>query len=122
LPLDRYILRAESTDRDMYAAIDNLEEKLERQIHKYKTKLNRKGKTSPTLEASAITTETDVEPDTIIKKKEFIVKPMSDQEAILQMEMLGHDFYAFLNEETSSINVIYKRKNGGYGLLIPTQD
>jgi len=118
--LDHYMLRAESAERDMYVAIDNLEEKLDRQIHKYKTKLNRKGKTSSILETTAIQDDATVEPDEITKRKEFVVKPMNEQEAILQMEMLGHDFFAFLNEETNSISIVYKRKNGGYGLLIPS--
>ena len=118
--LDHYMLRAESAERDMYVAIDNLEEKLERQIHKYKTKLNRKGKTSTILEPTAIQDDIAVEPDEITKRKEFVVKPMNEQEAILQMEMLGHDFFAFLNEETNSISIVYKRKNGGYGLLMPS--
>lgn len=123
IPLNRYILRAEDSSNDMYASIDGVVDKLERQIRKYKTKINRKGKVQtfndlpPVQEAPAIE-----EDEKIIKTKTFVVKPMDEEEAIMQMELLEHDFFVFLNAETNSINVVYKRKDNHYGLIQPTID
>ena len=121
IPMNRYILRAEDSSNDMYASIDGVVDKLERQIRKYKTKINRKGKVQtfhdlpPAQEAPAAVEEDDK----IIKTKTFVVKPMDEEEAIMQMELLEHDFFVFLNAETNSINVVYKRKNHTYGLIEP---
>ena len=123
IPLNRYILRAEDSSNDMYASIDGVVDKLERQIRKYKTKINRKGKVKtfndlpPVQEAPAVE-----EDEKIIKTKTFVVKPMYEEEAIMQMELLEHDFFVFLNAETNSINVVYKRKDNHYGLIQPTID
>ena len=121
IPLTRYILRAEESSEDMYASIDGVVDKLERQIRKYKTKMNRKGKVQTFADLPA--QEAPVaEEGKIIKTKTFVVKPMDEEEAIMQMELLEHDFFVFLNAETNSINVVYKRKDNQYGLIQPTLD
>lgn len=120
IPLNRYILRAEDGTNDMYASIDGVVDKLERQIRKYKTKINRKGKTQ-TFNDLAPAQEAPVEEeDKVIKTKTFVVKPMDEEEAIMQMELLEHDFFVFLNADTNTINVVYKRKDNQYGLIQPT--
>ena len=107
----------------MYASIDGVVDKLERQIHKYKTKVNRKGKVQTFAEVAA---EAEVaaapEDEKAIKTKSFVLKPMDEEEAIMQMELLGHDFFVFLHAESNSVNVVYKRKDGQYGLIQPTID
>jgi putative sigma-54 modulation protein len=105
---------------DMYASIDLVVDKLERQIHKYKTKINRKlrqkgikglnEKLFPPQE------EEEAEP-VVVKNKRFVIKPMPLEEAILQMNLLGHDFFVFNNADTEEINVLYRRKDGNYGLI-----
>jgi putative sigma-54 modulation protein len=122
IPLTRYILRAEDSSNDMYASIDGVVDKLERQIRKYKTKINRKSKVQtfndlPPAQEAPVTTEEDGK---VIKTKSFVVKPMDEEEAIMQMELLEHDFFVFLNADTNSINVVYKRKDNQYGLIQPT--
>ena len=99
IPMNRYILRAEDSSNDMYASIDGVVDKVERQIRKYKTKINRKGKAQ------------------IINEL-----PVAEEEAIMQMELLEHDFFVFLHNETNAINVVYKRKGGQYGLIQPVID
>ncbi len=124
IPMNRYILRAEAGTNDMYASIDGVVDKLERQVHKYKTKINRKGKAQtinelpPADEAPAVVEEDGA----IIKTKSFVVKPMDEEEAIMQMELLEQDFFVFLDAETNAVNVVYKRKDGQYGLIQPIID
>lgn len=122
IPLNRYILRAEESSNDMYASIDGVVDKLERQIRKYKTKINRKGKVQTFAEAPAQEAPVEEEEGKVIKTKTFVVKPMDEEEAIMQMELLEHDFFVFLNAETNAINVVYKRKDNQYGLIQPTLD
>lgn len=128
IPVNRYLLRAEETSNDMYASIDGVVDKLERQIHKYKTRVNRKGKVNsfadlpPVTVAPAAEPEPDEELAKPIKVKRFTVKPMDEEEAILQMELLGHDFFVFLNAETNTVNVVYKRHDNSYGLIDPQLD
>ena len=121
------LLRGEEATLDMYASIDLVVDKLERQMRKYKTRINRKLRQKgvkeineklfpPTLE------EEKAEDDhVVVKTKRFVIKPMPAEEAILQMNLLGHDFFVFSNSETEEINVIYKRKDGFYGLIEPTE-
>lgn len=118
ISLHKYILRAEAKDRDMYAAIDAIVDKLERQVHKYKTKINRKGNAQlvQPVEDAPVVAETE---EKIIKTKSFVVRPMDEEEAIMQMELLGHSFFVFLNAETNEINVVYKRADEQYGLIQP---
>lgn len=126
MPMTGVIIRAEETDADMYAAIDFVVEKLERQIRKHKTKLNRKLRLVansrvwvPDAEAAAtLAEEEDVEID-IVRTKRFNLKPMDAEEAVMQMDMLGHSFFVFQNSETNDVNVVYRRHDGKYGLIEP---
>lgn len=113
------VLRCVEANPDMYAAIDLVFDKLVRQIHKYKTKLAKrfkevefKGDLIPAKEAVDEVFE-------VVRKKRFVARPMDVEEAILQMNLVGHDFFVFRNAETDSINVVYKRKHGKYGLIEP---
>ncbi len=122
LPLNGIILRAEETNDDMYASIDLVGEKLERQIRKYKTKVNRKFENQGvrTLFKEMVTTPDDREEEfAVVKTKSFAVKPMMVEEAILQMNLIGHDFFVFLDAEEDNINVVYRRRNGQYGVIKP---
>jgi len=117
------VVRAEEAAPDMYAAIDLVSEKLERQMVKYKKKLTnrRNGKTSVrTAPGDTELPPTLEEPEAaIVRTKTIAVKPMSEDEAILQMELLGHDFFVFEHAEEGRINVIYRRNDGDYGLIQP---
>ncbi|MBT2657279.1 ribosome-associated translation inhibitor RaiA [Bacillus sp. ISL-18] len=123
IPLPQLVLRAEETNVDMYAAIDLITDKLERQIRKHKTKVNRKfrekGEPSFTFAAteSPEAHDHDEEDLELVRTKRFDLKPMDSEEAILQMNMLGHSFYVFNNSDTNRTNVVYKRKDGRYGLI-----
>ncbi len=111
------IYRAEVTEPDMYASIDRVEDVLERQIRKQKTRLEKQ------LRLGAFEYEAkfgDIEEENefkIVKTKTYSAKPMSAEEAILQMNLLGHTFYIFQNSDTMDKNVVYKRKDGNYGLI-----
>ncbi|MGE5702892.1 MAG: ribosome hibernation-promoting factor, HPF/YfiA family [Clostridia bacterium] len=126
MPMSSVIIRAEDTHDDMYAAIDLVVEKLERQIRKHKTKLNRKIRMTansrvwvPDTEAAAtLAGEEDVEID-IVRTKRFNLKPMDAEEAVMQMDMLGHSFFVFQNSDTNDVNVVYRRHDGKYGLIEP---
>ncbi|NLW23976.1 MAG: ribosome-associated translation inhibitor RaiA [Clostridia bacterium] len=121
IPLNGYILRGEEETTDMYTSIDNVVEKLESQVRKYKTRINKQVKNLSVLDLVPNNTtakEEQAEPK-IVRTKRFAVKPMAEEEAILQMELLGHSFFVFLNAETEEVNVIYKRKDGNYGLIEP---
>ncbi|WP_226643271.1 ribosome hibernation-promoting factor, HPF/YfiA family [Mesobacillus subterraneus] len=122
IPMKDLVLRAEELHEDMYAAIDLITDKLERQIRKHKTKVNRKFREKDSLKDYApIFTEVEqVEEDEdleVVRTKSFDLKPMDSEEAILQMNMLGHSFYVFTNAETNQTNVVYKRNDGRYGLI-----
>ncbi len=126
VPLDGLVLRGEEASEDMYASIDAIIDKLERQIHKFKTRINRKLRREGT--ARGLVTEAagpggpaeaEEEPLPVVRTKRFPVKPMEPEEAILQMNLLGHDFYVFENAGTAEINVVYRRRDGGYGLIEP---
>jgi putative sigma-54 modulation protein len=116
------ILRAEENSPDMYASIDLVTEKLEKQIEKYKTKINRRFRQEGirTLFKDAGAAHTDAEEPEVVRVKRFAIKPMPVEEAIMQMDLLGHDFFVFSNAETDEVNVVYKRKDGQYGLIEPT--
>ena len=127
LQAKKAIIRAEEESDNMYTSIDRVVEKLERQIIKYKEKLYSKSSGEHNRIREMITPENYVsksdalmdEDVRIVKTKKFVIKPMSPEEASLQMELLGHNFYVFNNEGTDQINVIYKRKDGNYGLIEP---
>jgi putative sigma-54 modulation protein len=116
------IFRAEEASADLYDCIDRLEEIMERQVLKHKTMLARKMKDGAFhKENFSIKEEVAEEKDfDLVRTKRFNVEPMSVDDAILQMNLLGHEFFIFINEDSEKdINIVYKRKNGGYGLIIP---
>lgn len=118
IPIKKIILRAEESNKDLYAAIDLVSEKLERQIRKNKTRIkNRSSKEIiETFVDFEINEEEEIE-NTIVKRKVIDSKPMNEEEAILQMNLLGHDFFIFKNVDTDNVAVIYKRKDSDYGLI-----
>src|SRR5690625_3840113 len=122
IPMTNLLLRAEEQHTDLYAAIDLVVDKLERQIRKHKTKVNRKFRQKG-IEEHIFTNFNDDEQDSdeieIVRTKRFNLKPMDSEEAILQMDMLGHAFFVFTNAETNDTNVVYRRKDGKYGLIEP---
>ncbi|MCF6464027.1 ribosome hibernation-promoting factor, HPF/YfiA family [Clostridium sp. Cult1] len=115
------ILRAEESSDDMYASIDKAVDVLERQIRKYKTKLQRRYNNGETIRFENITPLNEEEGDRprVVRTKRFDMKPMNVEEAILQMELLRHNFFVFMNAESDDLNVLYKRKDGNYGLIEP---
>jgi putative sigma-54 modulation protein len=117
IPFDGGIVRGEEVTGDMYASIDNVLDKLEKQISRYRTKLSRSLRTGVEL---PVLDEKDVEPARkIVRTKRFAYKPMSIDEAVLQMDLLGHSFFVFTNAVTNEVNVLYLRKDGNLGLIEP---
>lgn len=116
IPLKSLILRSEEKQQDIYAAIDIAVDKLERQIRKNKTKLASKQKNNTDFVISSIE-EVDEEEERVIKRKKIEVKPMDEEEAILQMELLGHQFFMYKDSETNKPALVYKRKDNGYGII-----
>lgn len=126
VPLPGVVLRGEELNEDMYAALDLVVEKLERQIRKHKTKVNRKFRQEGSLKTlfkeepvNNHKEQFEEEEIKVVKTKRFNFKPMDIEEAILQMDMLGHSFFVFSNAETDEMNVVYKRKDGSYGIIEP---
>ncbi len=125
LNLNGLILRGEESTGDMYASIDMVVDKLERQVKKYKTRMNKslryRGVRAINEKQAAIEAEERLEDDApqVVRTKRFTLKPMSVEEAILQMDLLGHNFFVFTNAETDGVNVVYRRKDGNYGLIEP---
>lgn len=124
IPLPQLVLRAEEVNEDMYAAIDLITDKLERQIRKHKTKVNRKLRENGNQReffASNVSTSVQVEEDEndleVVRTKQFDLKPMDSEEAVLQMNLLGHSFFVYTDSETNQTNIVYRRKDGKYGLI-----
>ncbi len=120
VPLKGVTLRAEDVNADLYAAVDLAVDKLERQMRKHKTKINRKGREKGIVEENIITSEleeTEEENLEFVKVKKVPANLMNKEEAILQMELIGHDFFIFTDEATNEVAVVYKRKDGNYGVL-----
>ena len=120
------ILRAEERDHDIFAAIDAVSEKMQRQISRYKDRLYERGQQrgaesvrTPELEPLPEAEHEEESLGTIVRTKKFPITPMDADEAIEQMELLGHDFFVFFNSDVNGINVLYRRKTGDYGLLQP---
>ncbi|NLS44976.1 MAG: ribosome-associated translation inhibitor RaiA [Firmicutes bacterium] len=119
------LLRGEEKTGDMYASLDGAVDKIERQVRKYKTRINRRLRQTGAriVESEFSPGITDVEEHKeearVVRTKRFAVKPMPTQEAIMQMELLGHDFFVFFNSDTEEVNVVYRRKDGNYGLIEP---
>lgn len=115
------IFRAEETSDDLFTSIDLVMDKLNRQMRKHKSKIEKKYHKHEAFRFSEIPDyEGDEEESRIVKTKTFSVKPMDPEEAVLQMEMLGHGFFVFRNGESNEVNVVYIRKDGDYGLIEPT--
>ena len=118
IPMKKLILRAEDTHNDLYAAIDLVSEKLERQIRKNKTRMKKKvSKELIDLKVDFKIEKDEDEKGRIVKRKIVETKPMNEEEAILQMNLLGHDFFVFTNEATNEFNILYKRRDGNYGII-----
>ncbi|MCM3740219.1 ribosome-associated translation inhibitor RaiA [Oceanobacillus luteolus] len=127
IPMTNLLLRGEVTHDDLYAAVDLVVDKLERQIRKYKTKINRKTRQNGAPKHVFAEMEKEIQNEEyddsnefeIVRTKRFNLKPMDSQEAILQMDMLGHSFFVFTNDESGDTNVVYRRNDGKYGLIEP---
>ena len=119
MPLNGYLLRGEEETGDMYASIDLVIDKLEKQVEKYKTRISRKIRDGNVKEMSPLSEINFEEEPQLVRTKRFAFKPMPVEEAILQMNLIGHSFFVFANAETEEVNVVYKRKDGNYGLIEP---
>lgn len=127
IPLSFLVLRAEETTDDLYKSIDFVVDKLERQVRKYKTKINRKSREkgfegltpqADAQEVEVVASEAEPEPELeIVRSKRVDLKPMDSEEAVLQMNMLGHDFFIYTDSETMEIAIVYRRNDGRYGLI-----
>lgn len=118
VPTSKFVIRAEQSSNDLYSAIDLVTDKLERQISKNKAKLNNKYKNVVNFEMNLdFETNEDEEELPIVKRKQLDTKPMNEEEAILQMQLLGHDFFIFKNIEEDCVSVLYKRKDGKFGII-----
>jgi len=120
IPFNGVILRGEEATSDMYKSLDLVGDKLERQIRKQKTRLSRRhGGSLRFGEINNIDVKLSEEDGKLVRVKKFGVKPMNSEEAILQMDLLGHNFFVYQDADSNKVNVIYKRKDGDYGLLEP---
>lgn len=120
IPVKGNIIRSEQVSSDMYVSIDLVEEVIERQLKKYKNKIVSKQQNVAAFAQEFVDKDYDDEDDVkIIRTKRFGIKPMDPEEACVQMELLGHNFYVFFNSETEEVNVVYKRKGNTYGLIEP---
>lgn len=120
VPMKGVTLRAEETNSDLYSAVDLVIDKLERQMRKYKTKINRKSREKGFLTESLLTNELDGKEDLpleFVKVKKIKASTMNKEEAILQMELIGHDFFVYTDEENNNVSIAYKRKDGEYGVI-----
>lgn len=123
IPLPYLVLRAEETSNDLYGSVDLVADKLERQMRKYKTKINRKSREKgipfdmewPTPQPVEDSAEEDGL--RIVRSKRISLKPMDSEEAVLQMNMLGHDFFVYTDMDSNATSVVYRRKDGSYGLI-----
>lgn len=120
IPVKGNIIRSEQTSNDMYVSIDLVEEIIERQLKKYKNKIIDKKQTAGNFKQEFIDKDyVDDEEIQIVRSKKFDIKPMYPEDACIQMELLGHNFFVFCNAETDQVNVVYKRKGNTYGIMEP---
>ena len=119
IPVKGNIIRSEQESDDMYVSIDLVEEVIERQLRKYKNKLVARQQGGGNFQKEFLEKEADDQEVNIIRTKKFDIKPMYPEDACIQMELLGHNFFAFVNAETDDICVVYKRKGGTYGIMEP---
>lgn len=123
IPVKGNIIRSEQVSSDMYVSIDLVEEVIERQLKRYKNKIVDKQQNAAAFAQEFVDRDFEDEDDVkIIRTKRFGIKPMDPEEACVQMELLGHNFYVFFNAETEEVNVVYKRKGNTYGLIEPELD
>nr|WP_122013057.1 ribosome-associated translation inhibitor RaiA [Maliibacterium massiliense] len=126
IPFDGVLLRAEESSYDIYASIDNVLERVERQVHKHRKRLEHRlnddaFRYDEPLYGDAFEQE-DEEGARIVRTKRFAIKPMDAEEAVAQMELIGHTFFVYLDADTEQVCVVYKRRDGNYGLIEPTFD
>lgn len=122
IPVKGSMIRSEQVSTDMYVSIDLVEEVIERQLKKYKNKIIDKNQSASAFTSSFIgSEEPDEEEIRIVRSKRFDIKPMYPEDACIQMELLGHSFFVFVNAETEQVNVVYKRKGNTYGIIEPEE-
>ncbi|MDY5022609.1 MAG: ribosome-associated translation inhibitor RaiA [Blautia sp.] len=120
IPMKGNIIRSEQVSNDMYVSIDLVEEVIERQLRKYKNKIVDRKQSAGNFQQAYLDKEYEEEEEVkIIRTKRFDIKPMYPEDACVQMELLGHNFFVFCNAETDQVNVVYKRKGNTYGLIEP---
>ena len=120
IPIKGHVIRSEQSSNDMYVSIDLVEEVIERQLRKYKNKIVDKQQAAANFQKEYIDKDYEEEDEVkIIRTKKFGIKPMYPEDACVQMELLGHNFFVFYNAETDQVNVVYKRKGNTYGLIEP---
>lgn len=119
IPFNGMLVRGEEVSDDMYSSIENVVEKIEKQILKNKTKFERKLHDGSLRLKDLPLIDVEEEDNKIVRTKKFAIKPMDTEEAVLQMDLLGHNFFVFKNADSNEVNVIYKRKDGNYGLIEP---
>ncbi len=120
IPIKGYTIRAEQSSDDMYASIDQVQEIIIRQLRKHKTRIASRKQSRQNFQPEYLDMDMDDEDEIrIVRTKKFAVKPMTPEDACLEMELLGHSFYVFRNAETDEVNVVYKRKGNTYGLIEP---
>ena len=125
IPFNGTVLRAEVEGKNMYNIIDDSVAVIEKQVNKFKNKLRTKHRNNhaPSFTLDFMNQKVGADESIIIdRKKKFAIKPMDAEEAVMQMELVGHNFFVYLDAETEEVNVVYKRKNGTYGLIEPTLD
>ena len=122
-----HIIRVEETDENMYAAIDVAAAKVLRQLRKYKTRIIDKkiadapAKAGTKLDIDGLMQELSAD-DEVVRVKELVLEPLTEEEALVQIDLLGHDFFAYIDRDTNAVNILYRRDNGGYGLLKATDE
>lgn len=120
IPVKGNIIRSEQVSNDMYVSIDLVEEIIERQLRRYKTKLIAQQQAAASFQPDYLEADEEEEEEVkIVRTKKFDIKPMYPEDACVQMELLGHSFYVFCNAETDQVNVVYRRKGNTYGLIEP---
>lgn len=120
IPMKGNIIRSEQVSNDMYVSIDLVEEVIERQLRKYKNKIVDRQQSAGNFQQEYLDKEYEEDEEVkIIRTKKFDIKPMYPEDACVQMELLGHNFFVFVNAETDQVNVVYKRKGNTYGLIEP---
>ena len=117
IPTEYVLLRAEVVDSDLYTAMDLVVDKLEGQIRKYKTRLSRKSKDNKLAFNLSSIEDVETDDDVLVKVKSITPKPMDMEEAIMQMELIGHSFFVYRDTETDAISIVYRRNDGDYGVI-----